>query len=227
MKPQPPFTDFVDDLYERQNALGAALMGAFAEMFDLPSNTFQQHFLSGDLGTIRLLHYPGQQSSNENSSAVADESSFDHGISPHTDFEVFTLMHQDASGLQLISPTSHTDDNNDAKLSWVDAPVRPGEFVVIVGDVLERFTNGELKATPHRVLQTPHTRRSIIRFNAVHPDTMIEPLSHFVNLSPDKKPKYTPVTMRTHMETTMANLRAGKGAWDPEQNVSLTATYKY
>ena len=40
----------------------------------------------GDFGTIRLLHYPG------------DEDNFDPaanlGISPHTDFEAFTLMHQ-------------------------------------------------------------------------------------------------------------------------------------
>ena len=35
---------------------------------------------------------------------------------------------------------------------WEDAPVRPSEFVVIIGDVLERMTNGVLRATPHRVL---------------------------------------------------------------------------
>ena len=139
----PTFETFVDNLYERQNALGAALMVAFAEMFGLPPDTFQQHFLSGDLGTIRLLNYPG----GYDSSTVSERtslSSFDHGISPHTDFEVFTLMHQDAPGLQLLPPTC-TGDASQYRLPWIDAPVRPGEFVVIVGDVLERFTNGELK----------------------------------------------------------------------------------
>jgi isopenicillin N synthase-like dioxygenase len=143
--PLPAFGQFVDDLYERQNKLGSALMVAFAEMFDLPPDTFQQHFVSGDLGTIRLLNYPGTVDEE-------DASAFDHGISPHTDFEVFTLMHQDASGLQLISPAEA--GTGESGLNWVDAPVRPGEFVVIVGDVLERFTNGVLRATPHRVLQT-------------------------------------------------------------------------
>lgn len=64
---------------------------------------------------------------------------------------------------------------------WIDAPVRPEEFVVIVGDVLERFTNGRLRATPHRVIKTSHSRSSIIRFNAVHPSTLIEPLPAFVS----------------------------------------------
>lgn len=47
-------------------------------------------------------------------------------------------MHQDAPGLQFMSPESG---------EWIDAPVREGEFVVILGDVMERFTNGVLKAT--------------------------------------------------------------------------------
>jgi hypothetical protein len=72
-----------------------------------------------------------------------------------------------------------------------------------------------------------HTRRSIIRFNAVSPDTLIAPLDYFVKISSAQRPLYTPVTMRRHMDTTMENLRRGKGAWDPARNVSLTATYKY
>jgi hypothetical protein len=39
--------------------------------------------------------------------------------------------------------------------------------------------------------------------------------------------RYTPVTMKTHMETTMCNLARGKGAWDAEHQQSTTATYEY
>mmetsp|Transcript_29918 Transcript_29918/g.50679 ORF Transcript_29918/g.50679 Transcript_29918/m.50679 type:complete len:130 (+) Transcript_29918:745-1134(+) len=126
-------------------------------------------------------------------------------------------MHQDAAGLQFLPPGDSS--------SWVDAPVRPDGFVVIVGDVLERFTNGVLKATPHRVLNTQHSRRSIIRFNAVHPETLIEPMKEFV--SDDSPPRYTPVRMKTHMATTLQNLREGKGAWDSTNNRSVTANYVY
>ena len=61
----------------------------------------------------------------------------------------------------------------------------------------------------------------------MHPDTLIEPLPYFVNEANGRPALYTPVTMKTHMDTTMANLRLGKGAWDSGRNVSLTATYRY
>eukprot|EP00467_Chlorarachnion_reptans_P002383 CAMPEP_0114496644 /NCGR_PEP_ID=MMETSP0109-20121206/5883_1 /TAXON_ID=29199 /ORGANISM="Chlorarachnion reptans, Strain CCCM449" /LENGTH=306 /DNA_ID=CAMNT_0001673937 /DNA_START=416 /DNA_END=1336 /DNA_ORIENTATION=+ len=206
---QPGFTTFMDDLYQRQNQLGDALMVAFAEMLGLEKDVFGRHFRQGDMGTIRLLYYPGAEKQEIEKA--------NRGISAHTDFEVFTLMHQNAPGLQFISPCDPQ--------TWIDAPVRPAEFVVIVGDVLERFTNGQLKATPHRVLKTVHERRSIIRFNAMHPDTLVQPLPEFV--SEENPPKYTPVRMKTHMKTTMDNLRNGIGAWDSETNTSLTANYVY
>eukprot|EP01065_Artemidia_motanka_P016012 TRINITY_DN19731_c0_g1_i1.p1 TRINITY_DN19731_c0_g1~~TRINITY_DN19731_c0_g1_i1.p1 ORF type:complete len:360 (+),score=97.30 TRINITY_DN19731_c0_g1_i1:62-1141(+) len=209
------YKGFMDDLYERQDVLARALMVCFAEMLDLPSDTFAKMFdgEGGDMGTIRLLHYPRAKDDGEAERRTAAN----YGISPHTDFEVFTLMHQNASGLEFIPPGQD---------SWVVAPVTPSEFVVIVGDVLERFTNGVLKATPHRVVKTPWSRRSIIRFNAVTPDTVIEPLPQFVTAA--RPPAYTPVTMRKHMETTMQNLREGKGSWQPgNPGYSLTATYAY
>lgn len=235
---EPSYVDFMDDLYERQNVLGHALMVAFAESLGLAGHTFADMFTglrnnsgveeagmnqmeqemgkkmaeedSGDFGTIRLLSYP------EINESDAKEANM--GISAHTDFEAFTLMHQDAPGLQFIPASGE---------GWIDAPVRPGEFVVIIGDVLERFTNGLLRATPHRVILTPHHRQSIIRFNAVTADTLIAPLPEFVDEGRGEPSKYSPVTMRTHMETTMRNLELGLGAWDHDEQVSLTATYDY
>lgn len=211
---KPEYVSFLDDLYERQNVLGSALMEAFAISLNLQRQTFSKMFQgeNGDFGTIRLLRYPDNQTSSDD---VIREANV--GISAHTDFEAFTLMHQDAPGLQFMPP----DGNGD----WIDAPVYDDMFVVIVGDVLERFTNGVLKATPHRVEKTRHERNSIIRFNAVSSNTLIEPLSEFV--SENRPPLYTPVTMKTHMETTMRNLEKGIGAWDAKKNVSLTATYVY
>jgi len=40
------------------------------------------------------------------------------------DGEAFTLMHQNAPGLQFLKPDSHT---------WLDAPVKKEEFVVNLG----------------------------------------------------------------------------------------------
>jgi len=209
-------------------------MTAFAEALDLPKDTFVNMFdgtsssssnpnndtnnnedkeEGGDFGTIRLLYYPGMDSELVKDANV--------GISAHTDFEVFTLMHQSAPGLQFLPPKTH----NTKPLEWIDAPVRPEEFVVIIGDALERITNGTLRATPHRVVQTSHPRWSIIRFNAFAPSTSLQPLTQFVN--DQKPPLYTPVTMKVHMETTMKNLEKGLGAWDETNQKSLTANYVY
>jgi len=104
--------------------------------------------------------------------------------------------------------------------------VRPEEFVVTVGDCLERVTNGELLATPHRVLYEPRRQRnSIVRFNAFRPEAVVRPMAQFVSAS--RPPAYSPVTMATHMETTMRNLANGVGSWDSATQRSISATFDY
>ena len=225
------------DLYARQNVVGSAVLGALAEVLGLPRDTFAESFDAGDLGTIRLISYPGYEDDRVHTFTSANANSGDHhwiytddddedilaadvGIAPHTDFEAFTLMHQDAQGLQLLT-RQELDNGPDAE--WFDAPVSD-DFVIIVGDVLERYTNGVLRATPHRVVRRAAPRRSIIRFNAVAPDAVVAPLPHFTR---DAPPKYSPVTMQTHMDTTLGNLRRGVGSWDPATNTSRSATYDY
>ena len=49
--------------------------------------------------------------------------------------------------------------------TWLDAPPRPGAFVLNVGDIGERWSNGTLRSTPHRVLnRTGRDRYSIPYF---------------------------------------------------------------
>ena len=213
----PPFANVLDELYERQNKLARVLMTGLEAALELPERTLLNMFEGeeggeGDYGTIRLLMYPGGTGLDPPTKAGP-------GIGAHTDFECFTLMHQNASGLQFM-PRS-----GDGHGDWVDAPVLPADFVVIIGDMLERLTNGILLATPHRVLNTPHPRWSIIRFNAFAPGTVIRPLQQFV--TDDRPVRYSPAVMQEHMETTMKNLEAGLGSWDVDGARSLSATYRY
>ena len=70
------------------------------------------------------------------------------GIAEHTDFECFTLLHQDAPGLLL----------RDVAGAWREAGVFSSAlgprstFTVIVGDAFERVSGGFFRATPHRGL---------------------------------------------------------------------------
>lgn len=210
----PPPYDYVtvlDELYSLQNVVSSAVLEGVAEALGEPRDCFSRHIGHGDMGTIRLISYPGSDDPS-----VADA---DVGIAPHTDFEAFTLMHQTSPGLQFL----HQGGDAGGVDEWIEAPVGP--FCVIIGDVLERFTNGLLRATPHRVLRTAAPRMSLIRFNAVAPETLITPLPAFV--SEVRPPSYTPVTMRRHMETTLGNLDLGLGSWDAQRQRSLSATYQY
>lgn len=83
---------------------------------------------------LRLLHYPPTD--------PADGDDL-YGSAPHTDFGCLTILAQDGiGGLQVQTPGGN----------WIDAPKIPGTFVVNVGDMLHRMSNGVLLSTPHRVI---------------------------------------------------------------------------
>lgn len=108
---------------------------------------------------LRLLHYPPTP-------PLSAEDLY--GSAPHTDFGALTLLAQDGvGGLQVQTP------NGD----WIDAPKTEGTFVVNVGDMLHRFSNGVLKSTPHRVInRSGRERYSIPFFFDPHVNTTVAPL---------------------------------------------------
>lgn len=105
-------------------------------MLDLPKDTFAKHFREevkpghqgdGDLGAIRLLQYPGKQTETtghliNTGKDMQNLTKKSYGISPHTDFELFTLLHQDASGLQVVARPD-IENNKGGELHWTNSPV--------------------------------------------------------------------------------------------------------
>ncbi|MTI01902.1 isopenicillin N synthase family oxygenase [Roseibium sp. RKSG952] len=108
---------------------------------------------------LRLLHYPPQPQQ-------APDDLF--GSAPHKDFGFLTLLAQDdVGGLQVQTPAGH----------WVDAPPIEGAFVVNVGDMLHRLSNGRLLSTPHRVINASGRERySVPFFFDPHVSAVIAPL---------------------------------------------------
>lgn len=95
---------------------------------------------------LRLLHYPPQDPQSP-----ADE----YGSAPHTDFGAITLLAQDdVGGLSVRTPNGE----------WADVPPIPHTFVMNVGDMLHRWSNGLLLSTPHRVTNRTGRERFSIPF---------------------------------------------------------------
>ncbi len=142
---------------------------------------------------LRLLHYPPQDPQSPE-----DE----YGSAPHTDFGAITLLAQDdVGGLSVKS----------ADGSWVDVPPVTGSFVLNVGDMLHRMSNGLLRSTPHRVTnRTGRERFSIPFFYDPHVNTVIEPLASTTRSAlPDFEPIVYAEWLRAELEASYDDHRAG------------------
>jgi len=111
-------------------ALGERLQEALAEALGLPRDWFAPFFDTPTL-FLRLLHYPEQPDEEEL-----------FGSAPHTDYGFITLLKQDdVGGLEVRNKSG----------DWIPAPPIPGTFVMNVGDILAKWSNGRFVSTPHRV----------------------------------------------------------------------------
>lgn len=179
----PGFHDTVYGWYLAARAAARQLFVAFAEMYGLPADTFAKYESERSSSMMRLLRYPPNEGNTAENIV---------GISAHTDYEAFTLMSQTAPGLELLTRNHE----------WIEPPVFEDRFIVIVGDMLERLTNGQLRATRHRVNDTDWERFSLILFNAFDADAVIAPLPAFVS---DENPsRFDPTTQVGHINAEVS-----------------------
>ena len=126
----PEFREVALDYMAKMTELGLRMAGALAEALDLPRDWFSPFFKQPTL-FLRLLHYPRQP----------DEAGL-FGSAPHTDYGFITILAQDeVGGLEVRN--RHDE--------WIAAPPIKGTFVMNVGDILQRWSNGRFVSTPHRV----------------------------------------------------------------------------
>ena len=129
---------------------------------------------------LRLLHY-----SNEPSKP--DDGIFACGA--HSDYGMITLLLTDNNpGLQVKLGED----------KWLDVPPKEGAFVINIGDMFERWTNGIFQSTVHRVIQPPNgkERYSVPFFFEPDFDALVECLD--VCHGKDG-PKYPPITAGRHL----------------------------
>ncbi len=144
---------------EAVHAVAVRLVGLLEEALDAPVGSLAAQFRAPTT-FLRLLHYPPQD---------PDGPDDEFGSNPHTDYGFLTLLAQDSTGgLQVRAPDGAT---------WLDAPPREDAFVLNVGDVGARWSNGRLRSTPHRVInRTGSDRYSIPYFFDPDANAVVAPL---------------------------------------------------
>lgn len=173
----PGFKDDVYGYYDVAMALGAKLFGGFALALGLDENYFDA-LITKPPSQLRMVHYPEGFSRFMGEGGKTQKSEW--GISPHTDYECFTILHTTAPGLEVLNSAGE----------WIDAPPIPGAFVINIGDMLEVLTNGRFIATSHRVRDVEEERYSFPLFCSVDYDTVVEPLPEFREQGAHEYPRY-------------------------------------
>ena len=172
------FKQTVSSYYSEISALGRLLCSGLELHLGLPCGAITDQ-MSKPISQLRLLHYVRANKATDNKSV---------NMGAHTDYECLTLLHTRNPGLQVLT-------NHDA---WIDVPVDPHVFVVNIGDMLEAWSNGILRSTPHRVLNLSPERFSMPYFVAANHDTEIRPFVQLVG--PAGRPNYAPFLAGAHLE---------------------------
>lgn len=188
------FQDAVLALWKELGDAGFVILQAIADALGMETGFLADRCGSEALSTMRLLHYPAIPDEQQLAASV--------GIAAHTDFECITLIAQTAPGLELL------DSGN----VWREAPAGDDVVIVLFGDMLERWTNGTVRATGHRVRPRNYERFSIVKFFAVDDDVDVAPLSAFVTASRPAAPEYGPTRQRTHTKAELERAEAHRDA---------------
>lgn len=141
--------------FEHADRVARHLLSGFALGLGLAPDFFLRQ-CSLPLSRASFVYYPARQAGQRQR----------FGVGPHTDFGVLTVLCQDdVGGLQVESLDG----------DWIDAPPIDGTLVVNVGDLLERWTDGAFRSTPHRVVnRSGRERLSLVLAFDPDPTTMID-----------------------------------------------------
>ncbi|OED41134.1 hypothetical protein AB833_10270 [Chromatiales bacterium (ex Bugula neritina AB1)] len=169
----PALENSAVEYFEYAHDVAHHLMRGFAIGLELAEDFFLQQ-VQRPLSRASFVYYPAQP---------ADSSENQFGVAPHTDFGVLTVLCQDdTGGLQV----------QDVHGDWIHAPPIEDTLIVNVGDLLCRWTDGEYKSTPHRVVNSSgRERMSLVLAFDPEPDTPIDATHVF---GANHQPKEPPIS---------------------------------
>lgn len=143
---------------EQMQELGVTALRALALGLDQPIDCFDEGFVPTSDMHIKVIRYPART-----------EPTAGQGVGTHHDTGVLTFIAQQQTGLQVETASG-----------FIDATPMPGAYIMNLGEMLQRSTNGYLRATPHRVISPKpgeDERLSIAFFFNPRYETVFEPIT--------------------------------------------------
>jgi isopenicillin N synthase-like dioxygenase len=127
--------------YQALESLGQSLMRVFALALDVPEGYFDDK-IDRHFSTLPANHYPEPEGDPLPNQIRAGE---------HTDFGSLTILAvSDAAGGLQVKLKDGT---------WADVTAKRNEFIVNIGDMMQRWTNDRWVSNLHRVVNPPTERR--------------------------------------------------------------------
>ena len=167
----PGFREAFEAYYGETYTLGMKILEGFALHFGKPEDFFTRHFTK-PVADMVINHYWGERGLH-----ISDQAS-----GPHTDHGIVTILWQDSlGGLEVMGK-----DGN-----WISATPLRGSYVINIGELMKRWTNGRFKATVHRVVHLQNkSRYSMPLFCNPNFRTTVDPRDLDVS---DADARYAPV----------------------------------
>ncbi len=151
------FRSVIEAYYADACAVALDVLRGVARAIGAPEDYFDDRF-QVPMALLRGNFYPQRPS---------DATDKDFGIATHTDYGCLTLLATDGGpGLEVRKRGG----------GWIPVSAEPGTFVINFGEMMEFWTGGKVRATPHRVVGGSNERISVpLFFNPSH-DTNVAPL---------------------------------------------------
>jgi isopenicillin N synthase-like dioxygenase len=187
---RPVFTAY----YQALESLGRSLMSVFALALDMPEGYFDDK-INRHFSTVPANHYPEPKGDPLPNQIRAGE---------HTDFGSLTILAvSDAAGGLQVKLRDGT---------WSDVTAPRDEFIVNIGDMMQRWTNDRWLSNLHRVVNPPPEHRAGSRRMSIgyflHPNYDAEIACLSTCSGPENPARYPPVRagdmMRKKLEARAA-----------------------
>ncbi|KAI9757822.1 MAG: hypothetical protein M1815_006126 [Lichina confinis] len=179
-----------EDYISRMLELGTAVVRAMGYALDPSREDVFVEQTRRSFWVLRMIGYPPLESS---SAALHDGGETGISCGEHTDYGCLTFLLADSTqGALEVRHRSGT---------WIKADPLPGAFVVNIGDMIERWTNGLWKSTPHRVIHrgVNDWRISVPFFFEPDFDARVKPLTKFAEEA-GGLPKYDEVLYGPYLQ---------------------------